>query len=155
MPRVSLHEPDAGDDSRNRHVIHVDVRPFRHRYRRSTTPTPGGSEYSPTISSAYFALIGLRLSFIVGVSSSPPGSHGSATIVNRFHLLDARQLRIACNDRGLHLRDHLRVGGNGGQVSRIQAVLVGLHRGHVGIEDHQRRHVGLTVAEGDDLADQR
>ena len=33
----------------------------------------GYFEYSASISAAYFSAIGLRLSFIVGVSSSPPG----------------------------------------------------------------------------------
>jgi hypothetical protein len=35
--------------------------------------------YSASICAAYFAAIGLRRSFIVGVSSSPPGSHSSAS----------------------------------------------------------------------------
>src|SRR3984957_5818313 len=38
--------------------------------------------YLPSISGAYFAAIGLRLSFIVGVNSSPPGSQSPLTIVN-------------------------------------------------------------------------
>ena len=40
-----------------------------HRYLR----------YIASISSAYFSAIGLRLSFIVGVSSSPPGAQSPGT----------------------------------------------------------------------------
>jgi len=36
--------------------------------------------YSPVISAAYFSRIVRRLSFMVGVSSSPPGSHSVSTI---------------------------------------------------------------------------
>ena len=36
------------------------------------------------IESAYFWAIGRRLSFIVGVSSSPPGSQSPSTSVNRL-----------------------------------------------------------------------
>jgi hypothetical protein len=35
------------------------------------------SVYRASISSAYLAVMGRRFSFIVGVSSSPPGAHGS------------------------------------------------------------------------------
>ena len=37
--------------------------------------------YSASISFAFFAWIGLRFSFIVGVSSSPPGCQSSARIL--------------------------------------------------------------------------
>jgi hypothetical protein len=38
--------------------------------------------YRASISDAYFSAIGLRLSFIVGVSSSPPGSQSVGRILN-------------------------------------------------------------------------
>src|SRR5215218_5564626 len=41
-------------------------------------------EYIASISPAYFSAIGLRLSFIVGVSSSPPGAQSPRRIVNFF-----------------------------------------------------------------------
>jgi hypothetical protein len=45
-------------------------RPFRYRV------------YIASISEAYFCAIGLRLSFIVGVSSSPPGNQSSLSTMN-------------------------------------------------------------------------
>src|SRR5437588_189157 len=42
------------------------------------------AEYIASISAWYLAVIGLRLSFIVGVSSSPPGFHSPGTTVNLF-----------------------------------------------------------------------
>ena len=53
-----------------------------HRARRGRavlTVRPFTRRRAPRSASAYFAAIGLRRSFIVGVSSSPPGSHSSAS----------------------------------------------------------------------------
>ena len=45
---------------------------------------PADQAYSASISAAYFAAIGLRLSFIVGVSSSPPATQSSGSTANRL-----------------------------------------------------------------------
>ena len=50
--------------------------------RQGRREWPSCPTYIASIASAYFSAIGLRLSFIVGVSSSPPGSQSPATIVN-------------------------------------------------------------------------
>src|SRR5690606_21541417 len=55
-------------DRRGLHVLVV------RRFCRSDGQLAQATAYSLSISSAYFASIGLRLSFIVGVSSSPDGS---------------------------------------------------------------------------------
>jgi len=49
------------------------------RRPRARRPQPA---YSASISAAYLRSIGLRLSFMVGVSSSPPGSQSPWTMAN-------------------------------------------------------------------------
>src|SRR5262249_30433697 len=50
--------------------------------RPGPAPVPAPQAYIASIAAAYFSAIGRRLSFIVGVSSSPPGSQAAGPIVN-------------------------------------------------------------------------
>ena len=71
-------------------------------------PRPPGAylAYIASIAASYFALIGLRLSFIVGVSSSPPGSQSRSTIVNFLICSTRASVSLARVDALLHRRDH-------------------------------------------------
>ena len=111
--------------------------------------------YIASISAAYFAAIGLRLSFIVGVSSSSPGSQSPADDRELLDLLDARELRVGGVDR---LLDGLAHGGLAGELlqrAALEVVLGGPQRREVGVEHDQRGVVGARVADRAGLADQR
>ena len=90
------------------------------------------------MSSAYFSAIGLRLSFIVGVSSSPPGSHSVSSSLWRriFSTLERRPLAVSI-------------------ASAIAASGVVDARGGLGVEHDQRDVERAPVADHDGGADQR
>ena len=67
--------------------------------------------YIASISAAYLAAIGLRLSFIVGVSSSPAREPVAADDRELLDLLDAREVRVGRVDAGLDGLDHGRLAG--------------------------------------------
>src|SRR3954470_830173 len=52
--------------------------------RRDRTRGPSDYEYSASISLSYLRSIGRRFSFIVGVSSSPPGGHSPSSSLKRL-----------------------------------------------------------------------
>ena len=64
-------------------------RPIRAPVNR---PKAGVTRTAPRSRSAYFSAIGLRLSFIVGVSSSPPGTQSPSSDVEALDLLDPGEL---------------------------------------------------------------
>ena len=64
------------------------------------TPRPYDPAYSASTSASYFAAIPRRFSFIVGVSSSPPGSHSVASTRKRLicSTRDRRLLAASTSD---------------------------------------------------------
>ena len=111
--------------------------------------------YIASISSAYFSAIGLRLSFIVGVSSSPPGSQSPATIVNFLICSTRARCSLARVDALLHGGAHLLVVGQRLERGVLDPLLLGPPGRVVGVEHDQGGVVGPGVADRGRLADQR
>ena len=88
--RTSLGRRSTAGPSRSRSAVERRRRPrtpvaiggFVRSYRTNPPLVGAGQVYIASIDSAYLDPIGLRLSFIVGVSSSPPGNQSPLTIVN-------------------------------------------------------------------------
>ncbi len=82
-------------------------------------------------------MIGRRLSFIVSVISSPPGSHTVGQDAEPFDLLHPRQFLVALGHPGGDPGDHLRVSRQS-RGRRLKAVLGRIRTDRVGVEDQQR-----------------
>ena len=92
-------------------------------------------------------MIGLRLSFIVGVISSPPGSHKVGRIANRLICSTRESLALPAATPAAISRDHLRVGGQGGGRASASPCCGRVRADRVGVEDHQRGVVRPAVAD--------
>ena len=111
--------------------------------------------YSASISPAYFSAIGLRLSFIVGVSSSPPGSQSPSTSAKRLICSTRASFALAASTPSCTAA---RTRGSFASVARSRASIpcaLGPRRREVGVEHEQRDVVRPPVADRARLADQR
>ena len=122
------------------HPADVDLSLGGHRPPRVSRRTAPRSRF------AYFSSIGLRLSFIVGVSSSPPGCHSSGQHLN-FLICSTRAIcSLAASTPALCTS-----AGDG----LARPCCCGERGRDVGVERDQRDVVGPPVADRDHLADQR
>ena len=92
-------------------------------------------------------MIARRLSFSVGVSSSPPGSHSFGRIAKRLTRSARERPRVGGLDRGADGGTHLGVSGERGHGCVVDAVLGGELDGGVGVEGDQRGDVRAAVAD--------
>ena len=113
------------------------------------------SAYIASIVSAYLASIGLRLSFIVGVSSSPPGSQSPSTIVNFLICSTRASLVLAASTPSCTAARISSLRASASSDGVLDAVLGRPGGREVGVEDDQRRVVGAPVADAGRLADER
>ena len=75
-------------------VYEATARARDHAARTRSPPTRAARSRAPRSPRAYFSAIGLRLSFIVGVSSSPPGAQSPGTMHEALDLLDPGEPRV-------------------------------------------------------------
>ena len=113
------------------------------------------SRRAPRSPTSYFSAIGLRLSFIVGVSSSPPGTQSPSTMWNFLICSTRESFVVGRVDLGLHRLADLVVVGERLERRVVDAVLLRPRGRAVGVEHDQRGVVGARVADDGGLADQR
>ena len=111
-------------------------------------PHAASRAYIASISSRYFSFTSLRLSFIVGVSSSSSAVSCCSSRRNLLDLLDARELRVHAVDLALDQLLHLRRAGTGWCSCENGIVVVLREFLDVLVVDHdQRGEVGAPVAD--------
>ncbi len=139
----------------------TSVRALRSRHGRVLGPprsrrgagSRGGLSTWPRCRAAYLSAIGRRLSFIVGVSSSPPGSQSPSTSVKRLIVSGRESVAFARVDGLLHGGAHALVAGERREVA-VDALARRPGGRVVGVEHEQRGVVAAAVADHARLADQ-
>ena len=122
---------------------------------RPCQPVDGtGTRTWPRSRRRTLASTGRRLSFIVGVSSSPPGSQSPSTSVKRLIASGRESVALAASTASWTAATHALVAGERREVA-LDALARGPGGREVGVEHEQRRVVAAAVADHARLADQR